>query len=487
MSKPLEGMRYRVALAAAFISFTTIYIVIAALVRHPLLNDADTFLHISVGEWILQNERLPVVDTFSYTAFGKPWFAVDWLGELALAVAYRAAQWEGVIQLTAITFGLIAGVLTFYLARILRLSVALSLTLVICVLISPSLLARPVIFSYLLLSIWIVLILEFHDQNWTSTWIYILIPLMLLWANVHASFTFALLVLYIFLCSAIYKAHVQKDAVELKHLFLLMAGVTVSALVTPYGPESALRTLRLMSLPVLSQIDEWQPPNFKQDPIHLGSIVVVFAVLAYSGIRLRGAHLFTLLLVTVFALGQKRGLGLFGLVAPLILARPIAEWLPALRVQDERDPVTRFARSRTRFIAMVCVGITMVAVIARWTTASEIRPPARILPEKAVAAARIAGVTGHVLNSYRFGGYLIFKGIPVFVDGRVGLYGNRFLRDYFRAMGLRDAGEAARLLRQYNVEWALLVPGEPIAFMLEENEWVRLYKDRYAVVFAKRQ
>ena len=39
-----------------------------------------------------------------------------------------------------------------------------------------------------------------------------------------------------------------------------------------------------------------------------------------------------------------------------------------------------------------------------------------------------------VLNQYDFGGYLIFKGVKVFVDGRTDLYGDAFLANYDLAM-----------------------------------------------------
>jgi len=156
--------RQYVALAAACVAFTFAYLITATLVRNELLNDPDTFWPVGIGNWILQNRRLANVAPFSYTAFGKPWFAGDWLSDLALAVLYKAGQWRAVTEIVAVTCALISGVLSFYLAMKLRLSVALGLTAIIVALISPHFLARPVIFSYLLLSIWMVLILEIEDQ-----------------------------------------------------------------------------------------------------------------------------------------------------------------------------------------------------------------------------------------------------------------------------------------------------------------------------------
>ena len=338
-----------------------------------------------------------------------------------------------------------------------------------------------------MLTVWIVLILEIDDQDeWAGPRGFILIAIMLLWANVHGSFTFGLTVFYLFLGNAAFKAYVKRDSKKLRRLLILFAGVTIAAVATPNGPFSALRSLQLMSRPALGNINEWHAPDFQNDRIHLISIVGLFALVAYFGIRLRGPRLLTLLLVTVLALEHRRGLGLFALVAPLLIVRPLSARAPWLAVQDHKlDPITRFASKHSFVVAIACTVVVATTWIAMWTTASRIEPPARLMPEKAISAAGLAGFKDNVFNSYDFGGYLIFKGIPTFIDSRFELYGNQFLKRYFDSMALTNAEDAAQFLKQYNVHWALLRPGEPIAFMLKADGWVQLYGDDTAIVLAK--
>jgi len=480
--------RAKVALAGGCAAFAFTYIITATFFPVNFLADSDTFLHISLGNLILQSGHFPTVDQFSYTAFGKVWLATDWIPELAFAALYKVAQWRGVTEIVAVTCALISGALCYTLAKHLRLSIALGLTAIIVVLISPHFLARPVVVSYLLILVWIVVILEMEDQGkWGDRRGFILIPLMLLWANIHGSFTFGLVVFYLFLGNAIWNSYRNGDLQSFRSQVVLLAGVSVAALVTPYGPFPALKTFQLMSTSALSAINEWRAPDFQRDPFHLAWIVGLFALLVYFGIRLRGPRLLTLLLVTVFALEHKRGLGLFSMVAPLLLLRPLTTYFPWVGIQDHaNDPLLRFANRRSGTIGLACAAVVVVAGITIWTTGPQVRPAPEVMPEKAVAAAMLAGVKGNVLNTYGFGGYLIFMGIPTFVDGRVELYGNQFLQDYFDAMALAKPDAAARILKQYDVRWALLRPGEPIAFMLKADGWEQLYSDRSAIVLAKK-
>src|SRR5262249_51885329 len=168
------------------------------------------------------------------------------------------------------------------------------------------------------------------------------------------------------------------------------------------------------------------------------------------------------------------------------IVRPLSACAPWVGIQDYRlDPITRLASKHSSLVAIACTMFVATTWIAMWTTTSRIEPPAKLMPEAAISAARLAGFKDRVFNSYDFGGYLIFKDIPTFVDSRFELYGNQFLKRYFDSMALTNAEDAAQFLTQYDVHWALLRPGEPITFMLKANGWVQLYGDDSAIVLAK--
>src|SRR5437899_2004460 len=97
MSEKCPRVQNRIALAAAFTSFALIDVIIATFLP-GILNDADTFLNISVGRWILQNGSFPVADMFSYTKLGETSRATDWIAEVIFAIAYRIGHWRGVTE-----------------------------------------------------------------------------------------------------------------------------------------------------------------------------------------------------------------------------------------------------------------------------------------------------------------------------------------------------------------------------------------------------
>jgi hypothetical protein len=92
-----------------------------------------------------------------------------------------------------------------------------------------------------------------------------------------------------------------------------------------------------------------------------------------------------------------------------------------------------------------------------------------------------------VLNDYSFGGYLIFAGIPTFIDGRSELYGGPFIERYNRDLSLADLPDFLKLLDQYKFEATLLEPGTSAVALLDRlPDWQRVYSDGVAVVHKRR-
>jgi hypothetical protein len=111
-----------------------------------------------------------------------------------------------------------------------------------------------------------------------------------------------------------------------------------------------------------------------------------------------------------------------------------------------------------------------------------VHPVRNNTPEAAVAAADLAHA-GPLLNDYGFGGYLIFAGIPTFIDGRGELYGGPFIERYNRDVSLADLDDFLKLLDQYKIEATLLEPNTPAIALLDRlPDWRRVYGDDVAVV-----
>jgi hypothetical protein len=91
-----------------------------------------------------------------------------------------------------------------------------------------------------------------------------------------------------------------------------------------------------------------------------------------------------------------------------------------------------------------------------------------------------------IFNAYQFGGYLISRGIPVFVDGRAELYGEKFVMDFFKAVEVKKLDNLTRLLEEHRIDATLMVADAPAAQVLDHIKgWKRLYADDVAVIHVR--
>ncbi len=90
---------------------------------------------------------------------------------------------------------------------------------------------------------------------------------------------------------------------------------------------------------------------------------------------------------------------------------------------------------------------------------------------------------GHLLNHYNFGGWLIWKGVPVFTDGRPDMYGDAFVDDYWL---LNSAtGDWKGQLTRWDVDRVLFPPSSPLVPKLKAEGWRELASDPAAVLLAR--
>jgi hypothetical protein len=136
--------------------------------------------------------------------------------------------------------------------------------------------------------------------------------------------------------------------------------------------------------------------------------------------------------------------------------------------------------------AIIAAALLATLLIGLAVQTGRFAPAVANTPEAAVQAAVHAGALGPVLNAYDFGGYLIFRGVPVFIDGRADMYGDVLLKRYLDALNLSQTESLPQLLKDYHINWTLLAPGTPALALLDRLPgWRRVYADAVAVVHVR--
>jgi hypothetical protein len=455
-----------------------------------LLNDGDTLSHIVIGRWIIEHRAIPFHDPFSYTFQGGTWVPHEWLAEIVFAALYDWLGWGGVVAATASAAAVAFALLTRALQRSLgprRAAIGAALAFLLT---EGHLLARPHVLALPLLVIWMAGVIRARDEGRVPS--LALLPVMTLWCNLHGGFVVGLLFAGLLAAEAVLDVPASARLLALRGWGVFLAVSALAALVSPNGIDLFTLPLRMLQMGFATgSISEWQSVDFAHfDAIEIWIGLAILGGFSL-GLRLPWMRTLMVLLLLYLALTHVRNKELLGIIAPLLIAVPLAKQLGPASPAKDGPPARRGGRGGVAVPLAATAALAAVIALGLFATASAldrrgIAPRGDVAPVAAVQAARQAGLTGHVFNSVRFGGYLMLVGIPTFVDGRADLFGDALLQRFVAAWSA--VGNALpELLDHHAVTWTLLEPLSPAASLLDHLPgWERVYADPYAVIHRRR-
>lgn len=478
------------------------------------LLDSDTGWHIRTGELILQTGAIPRTDPFSHTMAGRQWFAWEWLADVVMALAHQWRGLAGVVGGALLVLLIAYGLLQREMIRRGSdplLAAGLTLFAAICCIVHW--LARPHLFSILLMIVWLALVEAYRRRR--ARWILATPLLIILWANLHGAFavTFAILVIYAVgeLGEQLWQG--RFSLARCRTVLLMYGGVGIlsalAALVTPFGSGLYRHIWRYLNdRELLASIQEFQSPDFHQLDgklvealLFLGAVAVVLALrerrLVEVGLFLLWAHLtlqserhVTLAAVTLTPIIAEQ---LTGLLSRITDRLGVAEW-SGRRVWQAIDHwyggIRRIDQQVTGAGVYLASFIFLIGLTAGQEADKLLSP--RFSPKKFPVAAsdfiENQRLTGKGYAHDQFGGYLIYRLWPaygVFVDGRSDFYRQGTVLEDMEKVSLVKP-EWATKLDQYEIKWMLLRRDEPLVLIsLQSGSWRKVYEDSVAQILVR--
>jgi hypothetical protein len=280
-------------------------------------------------------------------------------------------------------------------------------------------------------------------------------------------------------------AVVGADAASRKSLALRWAvfgvGALIAACCTPYGWNSMLASKNILQMgSALPLITEWRPADFSTiGPFEI-CLLMAIGLALLRGIKLPPTRILLLLGLLHMALAQGRATEILALLAPMVLAVPLAKQVGAAEASS--SSATRPARG----LLFAGVAIVLAAGTVAYASVARFEPNARQSPVAAVVALKKMNFT-RVFNDYDFGGYLISTGVAPFIDGRTDIYGEKFFVDHNAASGLMEPENLFRMLEEYKIEATLMRTQSAATKLLDHMDgWQKVYTDDIATIHVRK-
>jgi hypothetical protein len=112
----------------------------------------------------------------------------------------------------------------------------------------------------------------------------------------------------------------------------------------------------------------------------------------------------------------------------------------------------------------------------------------RMVPESNIYSFTMAGQSWIATQWLaQVGGHLIASGVPTFIDGRTGLFGEKFVVDHHLASELIEPERLFRLLKDHDIEATLPRTQSAAAKLLDHLDgWQKVHADGIATIHLRR-
>ena len=432
----------------------------------------DVFWQWTAGQWMLAHHRLMTRDVFSYTVFGHPWVTEEWGYEILLA---ELVAWWGPIAFWLLSAGVATLTVVAVVARLRRQGNSWTwvglLTVIVGVGLALFIKDRPQTVSYLFFALELWLLDRARTRPRT---LYVLPPLLLIWANLHGSFLLALLVLVLEGVWSLGPVHWGRLRVSRplprRAIWLTVAASFAATLVNPHGPGLIAYAYHVSSNPeIANNIEEWLSPNFHS----LDQMLVVAGPI----------------LVTVLAIAVRTGTVEWGdmvLAGGLLVATlQSVRFMPYFDIAwvgfyGWLDKPLDLNRARPTLLTPL-LGLALAISLLHGPTV----PAGTPTDEPVAAATFLSHQPGRVFTRYRWGDYMIHRHILVFIDGRTDLYvGTGIFSTYLKLKSLSINPDL--VFQKYNIDWVVWPRGWALSTFLEHDPaWKLVMVRQGALVFAR--
>lgn len=296
-----------------------------------------------------------------------------------------------------------------------------------------------------------------------------------------------------------YKVIFKKNS-NIKYLIIVMVICIFTGLLTPLGDTPYTYLIKTMEGNTMSNISEHLPLTLINDLQTMTVIVLFLLILMFTDTKIKLRDLFMIAGLTLMAFMSRRQVSLFVLVGSFVFAK----LLVALIDKYDKGGTEQAIRAITSVWGKV-ITILLTILVCFSMYRGKINSPIVSTSSYPVAACdyileNVDIENMRIFNEYNYGSYLLYRGIPVFIDSRADLYtpefngsknedgeyeGNDIFSDYINTTNISTYYE--NTFNKYDITHVLIRKNSKLNMFLsrDSEHYKKLYSDDNFVFYVR--
>ena len=281
---------------------------------------------------------------------------------------------------------------------------------------------------------------------------------------------------------------------NVKALIIIMIICLFTGLLTPLGTTPYTYLIKTMQGTTTHNISEHLPLTLVDNLEFMCALVLFIAILTFTDTKIRLSDLFMLGGLILLTFYTRRQFSMFTLVCVIILNRLINAMLDKYDPEGCKKAIKKMT-TITGMIVTICLVLTISII--------KYKPKMKnhFIDEKSYPVEAATYILDNLdinniklYNEYNYGSYLIFRGIPVFIDSRADLYAPEFnpgvevFNDYMNLSGM-NIDNVEEKLDEYGITHMLMYKKSKLRRFVEQNteKYNLLYEDDNFCLFERKQ
>ena len=222
-----------------------------------------------------------------------------------------------------------------------------------------------------------------------------------------------------------YKIVIEKqDAV--KWLILIMVICAFTGLLTPLGDTPYTYLSKTMEGNTMDNISEHQPLTLINNMEMIICIILVLGLITFTDTKIKLCDLFMLGGLLYLSFMSRRQVSMFDIIGGIIFARIVASFFDKYDAGGEEKLLKSINTIYGKAITILVVILISFNILKPKLDDKFVDENTYPVKASDYIIENVDLSTMKIYNEYNYGSYLLFRGIPVFVDSRADLYTPQF-------------------------------------------------------------
>ena len=289
----------------------------------------------------------------------------------------------------------------------------------------------------------------------------------------------------------------KKPAV--KWLIIIMIICVFTGLLTPLGEVPYTYLVKTMQGNTTQNISEHQPLILINNRAMLITFIVYILLLIFTDTKASLSDFFMIGGLTILSLMSRRQTALFAIMAGFIFAKLIAALIEKYD-KNGTKAVVEFATTILGRIFTILIVILLSILLYRGKEKDHFVNERSYPVEASNFILENLDINNiRLFNEYNYGSYLLYRGIPVFIDSRADLYAPEFngtkneegkwegrdiFSDYINVSNISTYYEDKMV--KYDITHVIIGKNTKLnMFLSRDDKYIELYSDDYFVVYER--